>query len=179
MKGVEERIVTARAGAQLPRLSKLIEDKDSLERVAVHAVPVGIGGEAEGAVGGLAAAAATEKIASVAGNLVAGDGDVLEDALLHRVVVGIKGGDGELGKYVILGVRQGVDLGGRRIIKKKTDFSLLRVDATVASRGTESRRTASVVELELCHCGWDFLVGQHQAEHGDCAGQCEVVGLHF
>ena len=51
MKGVEERIVTARAGAQLPRLSKLIEDKDSLERVAVHAVPVGIGGEAEGAVG--------------------------------------------------------------------------------------------------------------------------------
>ena len=87
MKGVEERIVTARAGAQLPRLSKLIEDKDSLERVAVHAVPVGIGGEAEGAVGGLAAAAATEKIASVAGNLVAGDGDVLEDALLHAVTV--------------------------------------------------------------------------------------------
>ena len=33
------------------------------ERVAVHAVPVGIGGEAEGAVGGLAAAAATEKTA--------------------------------------------------------------------------------------------------------------------
>ena len=150
MKGVEERIVTARAGAQLPRLSKLIEDKDSLERVAVHAVPVGIGGEAEGAVGGLAAAAATEKIASVAGNLVAGDGDVLEDALLHRVVVGIKGGDGE-----------GVDVEGGHAVGNSSDFSLLRVDATVASRGTESRRTASVVELELCHCGWDFLVGQH------------------
>ena len=151
MKGVEERIVTARAGAQLPRLSKLIEDKDSLER----------GGEAEGAVGGLAAAAATEKIASVAGNLVAGDGDVLEDALLHRVVVGIKGGDGEFRQHVLLGVRQGVDVEGGHAVGNSSDFSLLRVDATVASRGTESRRTASVVELELCHCGWDFLVGQH------------------
>ena len=61
------------------------------ERVAVHAVPVGIGGEAKSAVGLLTAAAATEKTASVAGNLVAGDGDVLEDALLHGVVVGIEG----------------------------------------------------------------------------------------
>ena len=42
-----------------------------LECVAVHAVPIGIGGEAEGAVGGLAAAAATEKTACVAGDLVA------------------------------------------------------------------------------------------------------------
>ena len=30
------------------------------ERVAVHAVPVGIGGEAEGSIGGLAAATATD-----------------------------------------------------------------------------------------------------------------------
>ena len=179
MKGVEERIVTARAGAQLPRLSKLIEDKDSLERVAVHAVPVGIGGEAEGAVGGLAAAAATEKIASVAGNLVAGDGDVLEDALLHRVVVGIKGGDGELGKYVILGVRQGVDVEGGHTIGNSADFRLLRVDAAIACRGREGAGAARVVEFELCHCGWDFRVGQHQAEHGDGTCQRQVVGLHF
>ena len=149
------------------------------ERVAVHAVPVGIGGEAKSAVGLLAAAAATEKTACVAGNLVAGDGDVLEDALLHGVVVGIEGGDGEFRQHVLLGVRQGVDVEGGHAVGNSSDFSLLRVDATVASRGTESRRTASVVELELCHCGWDFLVGQHQAEHGDCAGQCEVVGLHF
>ena len=132
MKGVEERIVTARAGAQLPRLSKLIEDKDSLERVAVHAVPVGIGGEAEGAVGGLAAAA-TEKIASVAGNLVAGDGDVLEDALLHGVVVGIEGGDGELCQHVILGVRQGEDVEGGHAVGHSADFRLLRVYTTIAS----------------------------------------------
>ena len=59
------------------------------ERVAVHAVPIWIGGEAEGAVGGLAAAAATEKTACVAGDLVAGDRNVLEDALLHSVVIGI------------------------------------------------------------------------------------------
>ena len=43
----------------------------------------------EGAVGGLAAAAATEKTACVAGDLVAGDRNVLEDALLHSVVIGI------------------------------------------------------------------------------------------
>ena len=161
MKGVEERIVTARAGAQLPRLSKLIEDKDSLERVAVHAVPVGIGGEAEGAVGGLAAAAATEKTASVAGNLVAGDGDVLEDALLYRVVVGIEGGDGEFRQHVLLGVRQGKDVEGGHAVGHSADFGLLRIYAAVASRWRERGGTASVVELELCHRGWDFLVGQH------------------
>ena len=33
---------------------------DELEHVAVHALPIGIGGEVEGAVGGLAAA--TEKL---------------------------------------------------------------------------------------------------------------------
>ena len=58
------------------------------------------GGEAEGAVGGLAAAA-TEKTAGVAGHLVAADGDVLEDTLLHNVVVGIEGGDGEFGQHVV------------------------------------------------------------------------------
>ena len=66
------------------------------ERVAVHTVPIGIGGEAEGAVGGLAAAAITEKTACVAGNLVAGDRNVLEDALLHSVVIGVEGGDGDV-----------------------------------------------------------------------------------
>ena len=161
MKGVEERIVTARAGAQLPRLSKLIEDKDSLERVAVHAVPVGIGGEAEGAVGGLAAAAATEKIASVAGNLVAGDGDVLENALLHGVVVGIEGGDGELRQHVILGVRQGEDVEGGHAVGDGTDFGLLRVYAAVAFFWAKGRGTANVVEFELCHRGRNFFVGQH------------------
>jgi len=61
------------------------------ERVAVHAVPVGVGSEAEGAGGLGAAAAATEKTAGVAGNLVAGDGDVLKRALFHGVDVGICG----------------------------------------------------------------------------------------
>ena len=69
-----------------------------LKTITVHAVPVGVGGEAESAVGLLAAAAATEKTAGVAGDLVAGDGNVLEDALLDGVVVRIKGGDGELHK---------------------------------------------------------------------------------
>ena len=40
---------------------KELNAKRPLERVAVHAVPVGIGGEAEGPIGGLAAATATEK----------------------------------------------------------------------------------------------------------------------
>ena len=75
-----------------------------LERVAVYAVPLGVGGEAEGAVAGCPAAI-TEKTAGVAGDLVAGDGDVLEDALLHGVVVRIEGGDGELCQNVLFGVR--------------------------------------------------------------------------
>ena len=69
--------------------------KSASERIAVHAVPVGVGGEADGAVGRAAAAAATEKTAGVAGHLVAGDGDVLEDLLLDDVVVLVEGGDGE------------------------------------------------------------------------------------
>ena len=40
-----------------------------LERVSVHAVPVGVGGHAEGAVAGRTASAVTEKAARVAGNL--------------------------------------------------------------------------------------------------------------
>ena len=41
---------------------------EELERISVHGVPVGVGGEAGGAVGGRATAAATEKTASVAGD---------------------------------------------------------------------------------------------------------------
>ena len=92
-----------------------------------------------------------KKNTSVAGDLVASDGDVLEDALLCRVVVGIKGGDGELGKYVILGVRQGVDVEGGRAVGDGTDFGLLRIYAAVASRWRERGGTARVVELELRH----------------------------
>ena len=83
-----------------------IERKVLSERIAVHAVPIGVGGEAEGAVAGCPAAA-TEKTAGVAGDLVAGDGDVLENALLHGVVVRIEGCDGELREHVLLSVRQG------------------------------------------------------------------------
>ena len=128
----------------------ITQTNNVLERVAVHAVPIGIGGEAEGAIGGLAAAA-TEKTASVAGNLVAGDGDVLEDALLHGVVVGIEGGDGEFRQHVVLGVGQGEDVEGSHAIGDGTDFGLLRVHATVASRWRERGGTARVVELELRH----------------------------
>ena len=158
---------------------KELNAKRPLERVAVHAVPVGIGGEAEGAVGGLAAAAATEKTASVAGNLVASDGDVLEDALLYRVVVGIESGDGEFRQHVLLGVRQGEDVEGGHTVGHSADFGLLGIDAAVAVLRAEGGAAARVVELELCHGGWDFIVCQHQTEHGDGAGQCEVVGLHF
>lgn len=150
-----------------------------LERVAVHAVPVGIDGEAEGVVGGLAAAAATEKTASVACNLVASDGDVFKDALLHGVVVGIEGGDGELRQDVVLGVGQGEDVEGSHAIGDGTDFSLFGIDTAIARRGRERAGAASVVELEPYHRGRDFIVGQHHAEHSDGTGQCEVVGLHF
>ena len=128
-----------------------------LERVAVHAVPVGIGGEAEGSIGGLAAT--TEKTACVAGNLVASDGDVLKHTLLYRVVVGIEGGDGELGQYVLFGVWQGEDVEGGHAVGNSSDFSLLRVDATVASRWAESRGSARIVELQLSDVRRDFLVG--------------------
>ena len=87
--------------------------------------------------------------------MVAGDGDVLEDTLLHSVVVGIEGGDGELRQHVIFSVRQGEDVEGGHAIGNGADFSLLRIDAAVASRGAESGGTARVVELELCHGGWE------------------------
>ena len=96
----------------------------TLERIAVHAIPVGIGGEAEGAVGGLAAAAITEKIASVAGNLVTGDRNVLEDALLHSVVVGIEGSHGEFRQYIFLGMRQGEDVESGYTVGNCADFRL-------------------------------------------------------
>lgn len=57
---------------------KELNAKRPLERVAVHAIPITVGGQAECAVGGLTTAATTEKTACVAGNLVASDGDVLE-----------------------------------------------------------------------------------------------------
>lgn len=43
--------------------------------------------------------------------------------------------------------------------------------------GEKRVRTADVVELELSDVRRDFLVGQHQPEHGDGAGQREVVRL--
>ena len=75
--------------------------KSASERVAVHGVPVGVGGQADGAVGQAAAAAATEKTAGVAGHLVAADGNVLEYLLLDDVVVLVEGGDGEFGQHVV------------------------------------------------------------------------------
>ena len=56
--------------------------------------------------GGLVAAAATEKTAGVARDLLASEGDVFKDALLHGVVVGIEDGDGEFRQYVFLSMRQ-------------------------------------------------------------------------
>ena len=57
------------------------------EGVAVDSVPVGVGGEAEGAAAGSARAAATEKTAGIARHLVARDRDVLKGALLQDVVM--------------------------------------------------------------------------------------------
>ncbi len=122
-----------------------------LERIAVHAVPVGVGGEAEGAVGNLAIAAITEKTAGVAGNLVASDGDVLENALLHGVVVGIEGSDGELRQHVIFSVRQGEDVEGGHAIGNGADFSLLRIDAAVAVlRAKTSLRKNCKKDIKMC-----------------------------
>ena len=123
-----------------------LEVDRGLERVAVHAVPVGVGGEAEGAVGGLAAAAATEKTAGVAGHLVAGDGDVLEDLLLHGVVVLVEGGDGEFGQHIVLGVGQGEDFVDA-VVADRADFRLLRVHAAAAVLRAERAGAAEVVEL--------------------------------
>ena len=82
---------------------KELNAKRPLERVAVHAIPITVGGQTEGAIGLLAAAATTENTACVAGDLVAGDGDVHKLTLLYRVVVGIEGGDGEFRQHVLLG----------------------------------------------------------------------------
>ena len=166
-----------RAEDKMPRLSKLIEGLGLLERVAVHAIPITVGGQAEGAVGGLAAAAITEKTAGVAGDLVAGDGDVLEDALLDGVVVGIEGCDGEFRQYVVLCVRQGVDVEDREAGGDVAVFGLLRVHAAVACRRAEGRGAARVVELQAGDIRRYFLVSQHEPEHDDSTGQREVVGL--
>ena len=55
----------------------------------------------DGAVGRATTAAATEKTTGVAGHLVAGDGDVLEDLLLHDVVVLVEGSHGKLGQHAV------------------------------------------------------------------------------
>ncbi len=138
----------------------ITQTNNVLERVAVHAVPIGIGGEAEGAVRGLSAAAITEKRTSVAGDLISGDGDVLEDALLYGVVVGIKGGDGEFRQHVILGVRECEDVEGGHTVGDGTDFGLLRVDAAVAVLRAKGRGAARVVELKFCYGRRNFIVGQ-------------------
>ena len=65
------------------------------------------------------------------------------------------------------------------IVGNRTDLRLLRVDTAIANRGAEGRGAARVVELELCHRGRDFIVGQHHAEHGDGTGQREIVRLHL
>ena len=44
--------------------------------------------------------------AGIARDLVASEGDVFKDALLHGVVVGIEDGDGEFRQYVFLSMRQ-------------------------------------------------------------------------
>ena len=147
------------------------------ERVAVHAVPITVGGQAEGAVGGLAAAALTEKTSGVTGDLIASDRDVLEDSLLDGVVVRIEGGDGEFRQHVLFGVRHGVDVEDRETRGNSAVFGLLRVHAAIASRRAEGRGTARIVELQAGDIRRYFLIGQHEPEHGDGTGQCEVVGL--
>lgn len=150
---------------------------NALERVAVHTVPIGIGGHAEGAVALLTTAAATEKRTGVAGDLVAGDGNVLEDAFLHRVVVGIEGGHGEFRQYVVLSVRQGVDVEDCEAGGNSAVFSLLRIDAAVACRRAESRKAARVVELQAGDVRRDFFIVKHEPEHSDGTGQHKVIRL--
>ena len=41
----------------------------------------------------------------------------------------------------------------------------------------EGAGAAGVVELQAGDIRWDFFVGQHEAEHGDGTGQCEVIRL--
>ena len=76
-------------------------------------------------------------------------------------------------------MRQGEDVEGGHAVGDGTDFSLFGIDTAMAHRRRECAGAARVVELELCHRGRDFIVGQHQAEHGDSTGEREVVGLHF
>ena len=153
------------------------KSKKASERVAVNAVPVGIGGQAEGTVGGLAAAAITEKTTGVAGDLVAGDGDVLEDTFLYGVVVGIKSGHGEFRQHIILGVRQGVDVEDRETGCDGAVFSLLGVHTSVACRWAEGRRAACIVELQTGDVRRDFFIVKHEPEHSDGTGQHKIIRL--
>ena len=57
------------------------------EGVAVHTIPVRVGGEAKGAAAGIARTAATEKTAGIERHLIARDRDVLKGALLQDVVM--------------------------------------------------------------------------------------------
>lgn len=104
---------------------KELNAKRPLERVAVHAVPITVGGQAEGAICLLTAAAITEKTAGVAGNLVSDDGDVFKRAFIYDVVVRIESGDGELRQHVFLSVWQGVDVEDRKAGGDSADFGLL------------------------------------------------------
>ena len=149
---------------------------DKLEGVAVDTVPVGVGGEAEGAAAGIARTAATEKTAGIERHLIARDGDILEGALHDDVIVGIEGGHGELRQHIFLGMGQGVYLVDA-VGAYGTYLRLLGVHAAVAGLGAEGRGASEVVELELSNFRWHALVGQHQAEHGHGARQREVVRL--
>ena len=155
----------------------ITQTNNVLERVAVHAVPIRVGGQAEGAVGGLAAAAITEKTAGVAGDLVASDRDILEDALLDGVVIRIEGRDSEFRQHLLLGVGKGVNVEDREAGGDGAVFGLLRVHAAIARRRAEGRRAACIVELQAGDVRGYFLVSQHEPEHGNGAGQRKVVGL--
>ena len=110
------------------RLPWLLKQRDKWsERVSVHAVSITVGGQAEGAVRELAASVTIEKTADVAGNLVSGDGDVLEDTFLCRVVVGTEDSDGELCQHVPLGMKKGVDAEDGQAGGDNADFGLLGV----------------------------------------------------
>ena len=65
------------------------------------------------------------------------------------------------------------------VVADRAYFRLLRVHAAAAVLRAERAGAAEVVELQLGDVRWHFIVGQHQAEHGDGAGQREVIALHF
>ena len=153
---------------------------DKSKSIPVDGVPVGVGGEAEGAAAGRARAAAIEKTAGIERHLIANDGDILEGALLDDVVVRVERGHGELRQHVLLGVGQGVDFEGGpadEISGHRTDLCLLGVHAAIAVLGAEGTGAAQIIELKLRHRCRNALVGQHQTEHGHGAGQREVVRL--